>query len=308
LSYDLFGVDGSNACLVMLDQCLADPRMPPNGPEACEPSTTLYDDGCESVARCGPTADLGGGATALSVERIDRAGCYDGDPDDGGVSCSCLGNGNDLQFFLEGATAETGCELAFDLCQTGEPDYSTPGDCAEPYVVNFASECSLAVPCTLSSEIAPGVSARVDDFRSVGCLQLESSWVCNCDVARYFRVRTDLEPVDVCEQGYDLCMRIDDIPVAEGPLDCEVEFLGSYADGASQSCELTEHCGVWTVVDDVEIAVTQELTLVCYRDDEGDYTCECVTADASSSFQFAADFSHEETCIAAEDQCRGMLL
>jgi hypothetical protein len=290
----------------MLDLCAADADAPQfDGPSACNQGSYGDATACQFRARCGPSADLGGGITVWQVQSENRADCEEYGANTAWCSCQ-VGNAR-RQTLLNGVTLPEACQYAHESCEAVQDvPIDRTEQCAAPYTSETASSCSIHQDCTQLSELEGGVSAEVRSSVGAGCEQAGDTWACRCDYGRDasigFNVAPAATPGQTCDEAVDLCAVVQDV-APSGPLACEFQSRNS----APESCGQANRCSATVPVEDVAVQVFGYVNANCTITSEDVWLCECFSDRNYDSFEVSTSDAAADVCNAAATECQRLV-
>jgi hypothetical protein len=300
-SYVLGGTSGIAACEVMLAMCADDVEPEFTGPVECTEAEYGDDWYCEKSARCGSSADLGGGITAWEVDETVYSYCYD--YDEGTIGCECQLNNGYRSLQLTGATLDNACARTFDVCAAEEElQFTGEEQCDAPYTSESNTSCGLSQQCGRSADLGEGISARMVSYRDTNCQSNGTNWGCTCNTEGASASFSIPQGSDTCAEAMDLCSKVGDVE-PEGELTCEFYSRSS----GPEYCSHTNACGMGAVVDGVELSVFGNVSVSCYEEFDGEYYCDCYSGSDTVAFDFPAAATPRDTCDAAIIDCQGMV-
>lgn len=305
LSYDLNGVNQSNACDFMLEQCEGNSTPMFTGERECSGIRDAQAGYCQIQERCGSSGDLGGGVTAWRVDSHSYASCYE--EGRGSAWCDCQDANVFRSMNLGGVDISTGaaCDLVLDYCKSGG-QFENVGapQCEVASQYTSTNDCGISLQCAQTVNMGDGTTAEISSYRGVGCSALNANqFTCSCNDTGIGFVVDRPASGSACTGAVDVCDKLSAGIQFEGDVECSPESRNS----GPGYCGRNDVCGQTVDVDGTELTVNGYLNVQCSDQGDGNYYCSCYSGNQSGSVEAGAHASPRAACDAAMDQCREII-
>lgn len=292
----------ATACRAAFDACTT-----PHAEQSCSlrilpPDEVEYGYSCEWQTGCTSSAE----AFELQVAAmVARSGiCVE---KDGYSFCTCSTTNLQRSYVVPGVTGDAACQQAAAACETDDiPTEWFHHPCettAEPVVGEQA--CELHRNCPLSTEVSADVFGVANIHTATECHPTESGdldCVCSKDLAELQWTQPAAEARTACDDGIDLCERVDEIAFAE-PSCGEITRSTSV-----DSCWTSETCTSVGTLDERQWLFDAYVGVNCMRGvGNAPWSCLCVAGSAVSTTELASAFSGSEVCEQHLAACRPQL-
>jgi hypothetical protein len=215
-------------------------------------------------------------------------------------SCSCSGMYTGQAYQVNGGTSATTCAALADVCRTGKQPATTGAKLCTPQLDSSGSGyCEYMAQCSSSSEVAPGITAQIQDSKYVTCSTNGGQNRCDCSTnfgVKSYQLSSAITSSS-CRTIATLC-------------DQEVEFSAAPTCTPSSqyvstgTCNLAQECTTTAAVSDGVTALrTESQSGQCQDLKNGNASCSCYGNQKSIQFDLPSATTTIRTCVAAQAVC-----
>jgi hypothetical protein len=214
--------------------------------------------------------------------------------------CYCSSYYMSQNYTVTAADASSACKAVSDVCSSGKvPEFTGPETCSVGSSSAWTGYCDLQQQCTQSAEVAPGVTAQIQNYTYAHCQDQAGQALCDCSGSTAYRSYqlSGATTADSCQTVADLC---DQDVVFTGTPTCQP----SYQAASTGYCEMQQQCTTATKVSDTATALLYDWqSTQCQDQLNGNTNCNCYSAQTGLRFDMASATTTLATCASAKEIC-----
>jgi hypothetical protein len=201
---------------------------------------------------------------------------------------------------VSGGTSAATCAAISDLCGSGKQPTTAGTKTCTPQLDNASNGyCEYMALCSSSSEVAPGITAQIQDTKYVSCNTSAGQNRCDCST-------------NLGSKSYQLTSAIGSSSCRSIATLCDEEVVFSaaptctpvYQSVATGSCVLQQQCTTTAAVSDGVTALrADQQSGQCQDLKNGNASCSCTANQKSLQFDLPSATTTIGTCVAAQSVC-----